>query len=398
MSFLKYAQLFIPELTNLPVTVCGEKGHTLRAFAEKACFSSEIQPLYTEDGFRSFFAQKEHDRIYEITDALGTRMIVFRTNGQTVIFGPYVTTPWEEPSSKILLAKCGCSAEQLLSYKAYRCELPLVENHAAEKAAFFVLEHLVPAPDFVPVCIELSAQKMSGRFPRISEAYSDAEIVNRNYADEKKLMDTIRKGDTVQILHCLQDWQAPPPGIRFLTNSLNDKIAQAFAIRVLVRHAALQAGLTPVFVDALSQEYAQKMHRAISKSELDDLMRQYAVAFCQAVRDNRKMEYSPYVKRAVQWIESKLSQPVTVNDLCRLNNITRQHFSQLFKKETGKTVKQYIMQARCDRAAELLMNSDLPIRDISQYVGYEDAAYFARVFKNVTGHTPQEYRLQPLIL
>ena len=120
-------------------------------------------------------------------------------------------------------------------------------------------------------------------------------------------MDIVRKGDTAQILHSLRDWLDPPPGIRFLTNSLNDKIATAFAIRVMVRHAALQAGLTPVFVDALSQEYAQKMHRAISKDQLDDLMRQYVVAFCQAVRDNRKNEYSPYVKRAVQWIESRLS-------------------------------------------------------------------------------------------
>lgn len=398
MSFLKYAQLFIPELTNLPVTVCGDEEDAFSAFAKKACFSAELQPLYTEDGFKAFFAQKENDRIYEINDALGTRMIGFRANGQTVIFGPYVNTPWDEPAARILLAKCGCSAELLLSFKAYRCELPLVDNHTAEKAAFFVLEHLVPAPDLVPVCIELSAQKAPERFPRISETYTEAEVVNKNYAAEKKLMDAVRKGDTVQILHSLGDWMDPPPGIRFLTNSLNDKIATAFAIRVLIRHAALQAGLTPVFVDTLSQEYAQKMHRAISKDQLDDLMRQYAIAFCQAVRDNRKNEYSPYVKRAVQWIESKLSQPVTANDLSKLNNITQQHFSQLFKKETGKTVKQYIMQARCERAAELLMSSDLSIRDISQYVGYEDAAYFARVFKSVTGHTPQEYRRQSLIM
>ena len=130
------------------------------------------------------------------------------------------------------------------------------------------------------------------------------------------------------------------------------------------------------------------------EAQLHGFMRQYIIAFCQAVRNNQKSNYSQYVKSAVQYIELHLNKPVTVDDLCRANHITRQYFTKLFKKETGKNVKQYVMRVRCERAAELLETSSLPIQDISQYVGYEDTNYFARVFKKQMGISPQGYRKQ----
>ena len=141
-------------------------------------------------------------------------------------------------------------------------------------------------------------------------------------------------------------------------------------------------------------KYAQKLHNAKEESQLHNLMVQYITAFCQAVRKNQQNTYSPYVKRAVQYIELHFNQPIHAEKLCEMNHITQQHFTQMFKKETGKTVKQYIMSLRCERASELLENSSLPIQEISRYVGYEDLSYFGRVFKSLTGSSPKEYRSQ----
>ena len=86
-----------------------------------------------------------------------------------------------------------------------------------------------------------------------------------------------------------------------------------------------------------------------------------------------------------------------MDTLCELNGITRQRLGALFKKEIGKTVKQYIMQRQCECAAGLLQDSRLQVQEIGRYVGYEDGVYFARVFKSVMGQTPQEYRNQKKI-
>lgn len=121
-------------------------------------------------------------------------------------------------------------------------------------------------------------------------------------------------------------------------------------------------------------------------------MDEYVRTFCHMIRVYSQNSYSPYVRRAVQYIDAHLSQPITIDDLCRLSNISRSHFVRLFGQETGKTVKQYIAQARCECAANLLENSQMLVQEVSHYVGYDDTNYFARVFKEIMGISPQEYR------
>ena len=55
-------------------------------------------------------------------------------------------------------------------------------------------------------------------------------------------------------------------------------------------------------------------------------------------------------------------------------------------------MRQYIAQARCECAADLLENSQMLVQEVSHYVGYDDTNYFARVFKEIMGISPQEYR------
>lgn len=394
MDFLENAKLFIPALSGLNMTVWDGKDQEFQTFENAFCFLPVLQPLYTMKGLQSFLERKEKNRIYEITDALDTHAIIINMCGQIVILGPYTDTPWQDTAAKVLLAGCGMQAEQFIPYKIYHCSLPFVEKSKAENTAAFVLENMVAFPDLNPICVDLHEKKLENGFQQISPVYSESEQVKRRYAFESQIMDAVRQGNSDQVFKLFGKNQEMSVGIRFLTNSLNDKIASAFAIRVLVRHAALQAGLEPVFIDALSQEYAQKMQCASDESQLRDFMRQYIIAFCQAVRGNQKNSYSRYVRYALQYIEIHLSHPITVDELCNANHITRQYFTQLFKKETGKTVKEYVMQLRCEHAAELLESSNLPIQEISQHVGYEDTNYFSRVFKKKFGISPQEYRKQ----
>ena len=53
---------------------------------------------------------------------------------------------------------------------------------------------------------------------------------------------------------------------------------------------------------------------------------------------------------------------------------------------------QFIAELRCRQAAEMLRETNLPIQEISSYVGYTDNNYFVKVFKKVMGNTPSEYR------
>jgi two-component system response regulator YesN len=64
----------------------------------------------------------------------------------------------------------------------------------------------------------------------------------------------------------------------------------------------------------------------------------------------------------------------------------------LFKKETGITFSEYLVQFRIERAKELLKNINYNINEIARLVGYKDAKYFSKLFKKEVGLTPTEFR------
>lgn len=393
MDFINHAQIMIPALSGMAVTVWNGTSQPLQEFEKRFCFLPEIQTLYTEKGLLSFFEKKDDSHIYTLSDALGTQIIMIKIDKQWIILGPYVTSMWHETDAKVLLASCGVGDTLLLPYKLYRCGLPVLEQGFAVRIAVLLLTSTVGnLPPRELEAIHLAAKDASQMQSHISEQYDEVELVNQRYALESQIEEAVYQGKTTEALRLVQEMLLLASGLRYVTDDMKDQIAGAAILRVLVRHAALRAGLMPAVIDPLSQEYAQKMHRAVDEQQMHELIEQYIVAFCFAIRANNKSNYSIYVKRAIQYIETHMSQSISIDALCRINGISRKHFVRLFSKETGKTVKQYIAQVRCERAAELLENSQLLVSEISSYVGYEDNNYFTKIFKSVMGVSPQEYR------
>ncbi len=395
MDFLASAQVLVPALCGLSAAVfdaAGDDAQALAAFETRFAFSLQVQPLFTAAGLRRFFADRGAERIFWLRDALDIQAVLLKIGGQWVVLGPYVDAPWNEGQARVRLAAHTLGDAALLPHKAYRCSLPVLSSEYVIKVAALLLTNTVGNPPREVELIDLTARTAEDMAPKISEEYDDPAQIDRRYAWEDALMAAVRGGHTSQALALLDGIGSVMTGIRFLTDSIADQIAGTCTFRALVRHAALQAGLTPVFVDALSQEYAQQMHHAVDSQRLNELTHQYLAAFCRAVRENRRTGYSPRVRQAVQYIELHVSAPLTVEQLCALTGVTRQRLGALFRAETGRTVKGYIQHRRCECAAELLRDSRLRVQEIARYVGYEDTAYFARVFKAETGRTPQEYR------
>lgn len=394
MDFIDHAQILIPATTGLAITVLNSNSpSSFQQFEKENCLSPQLQPLYTASGLRQFIDTKDERHIYDISDALDTRALLLKIQDRWIILGPYVVSPWNETAAKVLLANVGAQDAMRLPYKVYRCKLPLVEHKLAVHIAVLLIIHTVGNdPPYQIGSIDMPIEIGSTGKPQISQSFEQITVVNRRYELENQFMEAVAQGKTTKALELYREIWSLTPGLSFMSDELKDQIAGAAIGRTLVRRAAVQGGLTPVMIDAISQEYAQQMHHALETATINDLVEHYIVAVCQVIYAAGKGNYSLYVKRAVEYIETHLSQPISVDTLCQLSGISRKHFVHLFSKETGKTVKQYIAQARCERAAELLENSQLPVHEISSYVGYEDNNYFAKIFKSVMGTSPQEYR------
>ena len=98
------------------------------------------------------------------------------------------------------------------------------------------------------------------------------------------------------------------------------------------------------------------------------------------------------MQKAIVFIHSDLSANLTLSILADTQNISAGYLSAVFKKETGKTVTQYITDERIKQAKHLLKTTRLQIQTIALHCGIVDVQYFSKIFKKSTGKTPKEYR------
>ena len=91
-------------------------------------------------------------------------------------------------------------------------------------------------------------------------------------------------------------------------------------------------------------------------------------------------------------IGADLSADLSLNSLAEALTLSPSYLSDLFHRETGPTLYQYINEQRMRLAAELLDSTALQIQTIAQHCGVLDVQYFSKLFKKHIGMTPKEYR------
>lgn len=86
------------------------------------------------------------------------------------------------------------------------------------------------------------------------------------------------------------------------------------------------------------------------------------------------------------------TETLSIKDIANHTFLTPNYLSLVFKKETGKTINQFITETRIEKAKELLKDRRIRLYEISGSVGFSDANYFAKTFKKAEGLNPSEFR------
>lgn len=103
--------------------------------------------------------------------------------------------------------------------------------------------------------------------------------------------------------------------------------------------------------------------------------------------------YSSLINSARSYIYDHYSdEDISLNQVAASVNISPNHFSSVFKKETGETFIEFLTRVRMDKAKELLETTDLKAQEIGYKIGYRDPHYFSYIFKKTQNITPRQYR------
>ena len=98
------------------------------------------------------------------------------------------------------------------------------------------------------------------------------------------------------------------------------------------------------------------------------------------------------VKRMKSMIHEFYQTGIMLDEISRKLDMTPEYLGTLFHKETGTTFSTYLKAYRIAKAKELLVGTNLKLYEIAARVGYSDSKYFSRIFKEMTGQLPTEYR------
>ncbi len=129
-----------------------------------------------------------------------------------------------------------------------------------------------------------------------------------------------------------------------------------------------------------------------------DWFRVFLGELCRQVRADFESKKNWLLPSILKYIEEHYMEPITLTDVSSCFNVSCGYISTIFKKHNGIGFTECVTQAKIRHAKQLLREPGARIYDVASQLGYSDPYYFSKVFKKYTGSSPKEYMMDKLRL
>lgn len=220
-------------------------------------------------------------------------------------------------------------------------------------------------------------------------------ITHGTYEAEQEMLRMVREGDLnyrahmnkIAVTGTLGKLSNGDP-IRQLKNSILVAIT-------LFSRAAIEGGLDPEISYTLTDYYFQSVESCTDISDLADIMHTMQEDFIQRVHSCRlSANYSVSVRSCMEYLNYHVEENIDLKEVIASLGYNDCYFSKKFKRETGQSPKDYLLDQRFERARFLLKKSSKSVSEISTQLHFCSQSYFTEQFKKRYHVTPVEYRNQ----
>ncbi|MBR1773429.1 MAG: response regulator [Eubacterium sp.] len=205
------------------------------------------------------------------------------------------------------------------------------------------------------------------------------------------------------ILHFLRSGTLSEVGdlVNEYFNSIGEDAMGSIMFRQYILMESLLSGLT--FLDSMgvgrdkASDILGELKDPIKFVENLDSSKEYIRLLLNSMIEYRNQisdkKYLEIIEKAKKFIQDEYRNEDMSLQLVASNvNVSSNHFSAIFRKETGETFIDYLTRVRMENAKELLTCTSMKTSEIGFEVGYRDPHYFSYIFKKTTGMSPKEYR------
>lgn len=219
------------------------------------------------------------------------------------------------------------------------------------------------------------------------EQYSEIEL---RYKIEKKLLNAVEKGLKKEALGLSNLIQFNAIH-RIPNNPLRAYKNLTFSFNTLLRIASERGGVSPIYLDSLSDKFAILVEKVSSMLDLENVKIEMISEYCDLVNKFSTDSYSHIIRNVIDYINLNFHSLISLSLIAKNFNINSSYLSRLFKKQTGMNITQFINKKRIFEAMFLIKQNDNSITEIALMVGFENHNYFCTVFKKITSLTPRGY-------
>ncbi len=374
----------------------------LTAYREEMC---RLLGVRTEQASAIDLHDAKSNTVYRLADNFGCCFICLllpaSPEAQLLLIGPYLTAETTREKLMEVTERLGLPAgwvprmEEYLAHVAVlRDQLPLLTmvNTFAEvlwggAGAFEVVE-LDGTVSELPVL-----QPAAAMGDEEQNILLRMKLMESRYAYENELMEMVRQGHSHRAELMLAGFSRISLEQR-MTDPVRNLKNYSIICNTLMRKAAEQGGVHPIYLDRTSSDFARRIEGLSSVEAGLTMMIEMVRAYCRLVRRQAATRYSPPVQKAVAYIEDDIAGDLSLRALAAAQNISTGYLSTIFSKETGKTLTEYVNERRMETAARLLRTTQLQVQTVAQHCGMLDVNYFSKMFKKYNGVTPKQFREQ----
>lgn len=219
-------------------------------------------------------------------------------------------------------------------------------------------------------------------------------VKHHSYSEETLSYEYIRQGDMKAVTEGVRIFHSDNVG-HLSDMPLRNKQYLFVAATTLAARYAIEGGIAAEDAYIASDLFIQRADKAGSVSEINDLHKEMLTYYVKQVAAHRRTAVtSKPVIQCMDYIYYHLHENVNGTILAEITGLNRSYLSTLFHKETGMTISDYIMSKKMEATENMLKYSDYTLTEISEFLNFSSYSYLAKVFRELHGMSPREYRMR----
>ncbi len=227
--------------------------------------------------------------------------------------------------------------------------------------------------------------------PEQKDIFFKMQLLEKRYEAENRFIQNIAQGNYHKAELAFES-----STLFEIEKRLNDPVRNfknyCITMNTLLRKAAEQGMVHPIHIDRVSSNFAKKIETITSLESGKKLMREMIRKYGLLVKNFSLKDYSLLIQKVITRVDTDLTADQSLNAHAKILNISPSYLSTLFRKETGITLTEYVNRRRVEYGVLLLNTTNMQVQTIAQHCGISDINYFTRIFKKQIGKTPKEYR------